>query len=144
MGRRAFFVVSGWLAAAALATVIGVGAIRLVGESIASTPGGVRSQADVARELAAASPTTAAPAPTRSAAAAPTAPAGNRKTFDTPGGSVIAQCVGSRVELVLATPAQGYQLTNYERGEAEVHFEGPGGHFEVKLACPGGVPVSND
>lgn len=52
MGRSTVFVVVGWLAAAALATIIGIGAIRLVGASITGTPGGVRSQDDIERALA--------------------------------------------------------------------------------------------
>jgi proline racemase len=142
VGRRTFFVVAGWLAAAVVATLIGLGAIRLVGDSIASTPGGVRTQAEVAREFAVAPPTTAPATQSPTATPTPTPAAAERKTFTNPGGTVIARCAGARVELVTATPAQGYEVTKYEPGEAEVRFEGPGGRFELKLTCQAGVPVA--
>ncbi|MEW1590206.1 hypothetical protein AB0283_32695 [Micromonospora vinacea] len=41
MGRRSILVATGWVATAAIATLIGLGAIRLVGESLTGTPGGV-------------------------------------------------------------------------------------------------------
>ncbi|MET8094806.1 hypothetical protein ABZU52_32330, partial [Micromonospora sp. NPDC005220] len=56
MGRRSIVVATGWVATAAIATVIGLGAIRLVGESITGTPGGVRSEAEIERALAAPEP----------------------------------------------------------------------------------------
>ncbi|MET7704978.1 septum formation initiator [Micromonospora sp. NPDC005413] len=56
MGRRSILVASGWVATAAVATLIGLGAIRLVGESITGTPGGVRSEAEIERALASPEP----------------------------------------------------------------------------------------
>lgn len=58
--RRSLVAGAGWAAAAALGLLIGLGGIRLVGESLTGTPGGVLTQEEVARLLAAAS---AAPAP---------------------------------------------------------------------------------
>lgn len=49
--RRIAIVVAGWLAAAVVATLVGLGGIRLVGESLTSAPGGVLSQEDVAEAL---------------------------------------------------------------------------------------------
>jgi hypothetical protein len=57
--RRPMIAGAGWLAAAGIATVIGLAGIRLVGESLTGTPGGVLSQDEVERALAAG---TAAPA----------------------------------------------------------------------------------
>lgn len=51
--RRPMVAGAGWLAAAGIATVIGLFGIRLVGESLTGTPGGVLSQEDVERRLAA-------------------------------------------------------------------------------------------
>lgn len=77
MGRRSILVATGWVATAAIATLIGLGAIRLVGESLTGTPGGVRSEAEIERALAAPEPTpatstaSAAPGTTDTASAAP-------------------------------------------------------------------------
>ncbi|MEU7616384.1 septum formation initiator [Micromonospora rifamycinica] len=151
MGRRTLLVTAGWLAAAVLATLIGVAAIRLVGESITGTPGGVRSQAEVERALAAPEPTpvTASPAGPGIAAssppAGPSATPGLRRSFSTVGGTAVAECVGADVRLVSWAPAQDYRVKDVDRGpddDAEVTFAGPAGEFEVKVGCIGGEPVA--
>lgn len=150
MGRRTLLATAGWLAAAVLATLIGVAAIRLVGESITGTPGGVRSQAEVERALAAPEPTPATPSgPAASASASPavdpSATPGQRRSFSTPGGTAVAECVGSEVRLVSWAPAQDYRVKDVDRGpddDAEVTFAGPGGEFEVNVGCIGGEPVA--
>src|ERR1700760_4779621 len=53
MRRTSAVAVAGWVAAAALATLIGMGGVRLIGDSLTSTPGGVLDEQDVARALAA-------------------------------------------------------------------------------------------
>lgn len=150
MGRRTLLVTAGWLAAAVLATLIGVAAIGLVGESITGTPGGVRSQAEVERALAAPEPTSAAPAgPGLSASssppAVPSASPGLRRSFSTVGGTAVAECVRADVRLVSWAPAQDYRVKDVDRGpddDAEVTFAGPAGEFEVKVGCIGGEPVA--
>ncbi|AEB43175.1 MULTISPECIES: septum formation initiator [Micromonospora] len=162
MGRRTFLAAAGWLATAVLATLIGVAAIQLVGESLTGTPGGVRSQQEVARALAepppvvpSANPTAAPsnpsgtpsnPSGTTSApgTASPSVEAGSRRSFTSPGGSVVAECVPGGVYLVSWTPRQGYRVDDYDRGpddDAEVTFVGPSGEHELSLRCQGGVPV---
>ncbi|GIF70640.1 hypothetical protein Asi02nite_01580 [Asanoa siamensis] len=136
----------GWLAAVVVATLAGVGAIRLVGDGFTGTPGGVRSQADVARDLAAATDGTAAPTPkpTTAAATATATPSGARETFSNRGGSVVAACRGDLVTLETWSPAQGYAVRDLEKGpddDAEVEFEGSGGRFEIKVECRSGQPV---
>ncbi|GHJ08546.1 hypothetical protein TPA0907_29130 [Micromonospora humidisoli] len=146
MGRRTLLATAGWLAAAVLATLIGVAAIRLVGESITGTPGGVRSQAEVERALAAPEPTPATPsAPAASAPSSPSATPGLRRSFSTPGGTAVAECVESEVRLVSWAPAQDYRVKDVDRGpddDAEVTFAGPAGEFEVNVGCIGGEPVA--
>ncbi|MEV4725470.1 septum formation initiator [Micromonospora humida] len=150
MGRRTLLATAGWLAAAVLATLIGVAAIRLVGESITGTPGGVRSQAEVERALAAPEPTPATPSgPAAFASSAPAggpaATPGQRRSFSTPGGTAVAECVGSEVRLVSWAPAQDYRVKDVDRGpddDAEVTFAGPAGEFEVNVGCIGGEPVA--
>ncbi|WP_422752034.1 septum formation initiator [Micromonospora sp. WMMD708] len=153
MGRRTLLATAGWLAAAVLATLIGVAAIRLVGESITGTPGGVRSQAEVERALAAPEPTPSAPAASAPSSAStpssptvgPSATPGQRRSFSTPGGTAVAECVGSEVRLVSWAPAQDFRVKDVDRGpddDAEVTFAGPAGEFEVNVGCIGGEPVA--
>ncbi|WFE99895.1 septum formation initiator [Micromonospora sp. WMMD964] len=147
MGRRSILVATGWVATAAVATLIGVGAIRLVGESITGTPGGVRSEAEIERALAAPEPT-----PTGATGTAPTAPgtsaapsAGVRRGFATDGGTAVAECGTGGVRLVSWAPAQGYRVRDVDRGpddDVEVTFEGPNREYELKVRCIGSEPVS--
>ncbi|PZG19429.1 septum formation initiator [Micromonospora craterilacus] len=152
MGRRTILAVAGWLATAVVATLIGVAAIRLVGESLTGTPGGVRSQEEIARALAEPVPTVPAPStgvpttgpsgPTASPAS-PTAEPGNRRSFAGRGGGVVAECVPGGVYLVYWYAHQGYQVDDVDRGpddDAEVKFVGPRGDHELKVRCVGGVP----
>ncbi|MBQ1074853.1 septum formation initiator [Micromonospora sp. C31] len=156
MRRRSLLAVAGWLATAAVATLIGMAAIRWVGESIAGTPGGVLSQEQVERALASPGPT--APAPggpsspavtgtggPSSPAASGSSPAGARRAFTTTGGSAVAECGPGGVRLVSWTPVPGYRVTEAEPGpddDVEVTFVGPSGEFELKLRCVGVEPVS--
>ncbi len=154
MRRRALLATTAWVAAAIVATLIGIGAVRLIGESIAGTPGGVLSRQEVDRELAKA-PATAPPAsstvppaaPSSGAAPAPLASsAGSRRVLAATGGSVIAECVGTAVRLLSWAPAQGYRVHDAEPGpddEVEVDFRGPAGRAEVKVRCVAGQPVAD-
>ncbi|HTF08559.1 MAG TPA: septum formation initiator [Asanoa sp.] len=153
MPRRSLAVL-GWLAVVIVATLAGVGALRLVGDSLASTPGGVRSQGDVARDLAAANarpaPSTAPPTATAtpsSPTTAPTATAGPvRKTFEARGNTVIATCVDGLAKVVYYAAAQGYSVDDHDDGpeqEVEVKFRGPAGRSEIKIRCNGDQPVQS-
>jgi hypothetical protein len=143
MFPRRSIAVLGWLAAVVVATLAGLGAIRLVGDDLTGTNAGVRSQAEVARELAAA---TGAPT-TRPTATGPTptpADDARRGTFAVRGGSAVARCAGDLVTLESWSPAQDYRVVDVDQGpddDAEVKFQGPGGHFEIKVECHGGRPV---
>jgi hypothetical protein len=162
MRRTAVLAVSGWLAAAAAATVAGVTAVTLVGRGL----GGEQapdplSQREIAASLAAVTPTagaspTATVSPTvggptgAPATTAAPGPAGPSATLlSTPGGTVIARCVGGRVTLVQWSPAPGYAIGEVRPGpdsEARVAFErgGPDGddaEVEARVSCGGdGVP----
>ncbi|MDG4792908.1 septum formation initiator [Micromonospora sp. WMMD1082] len=151
MGRRTFLAVAGWLATAVAATLIGLAAIQLVGESLTGTPGGVRSQEEIARALAEPAPTgapppgTAPPGPTASPAS-PSAEPGNRRSFSTAGGSAVAECVPGGVWLEYWSPRQGYRVDDVDRGpddDAEVTFVGPSGEYELSVRCVDGVPVQD-
>ncbi|MEU8409769.1 septum formation initiator [Micromonospora sp. NPDC048842] len=168
MGRRSILVATGWVATAAIATLIGLGAIRLVGESLTGTPGGVRSEAEIERALAAPEPApttgtasaapgsmgtaSAAPGSTGTASAAPgsTGPApsassGARRGFATDGGTAVAECGVGGVRLVSWAPAQGYRVRDVDRGpddDVEVTFQGPTREYELKVRCIGSEPVA--
>ncbi|MFG1654530.1 septum formation initiator [Micromonospora sp. NPDC049275] len=148
MGRRSLLVAVGWVATVAVATVIGLGAIRLVGESLTGTPGGVRSEAEIERALAAPEPTSAAPtavAPAGTASAAPSPDAGVPRSFATDGGTAVAECGPAGVRLVSWAPAQGYRVRDVDRGpddDVEVTFEGSAGRHELKVRCIGAEPVA--
>lgn len=150
MRRRSILAVAGWLATAVVATLIGLAAIRLVGESITGTPGGVLSQREVEQALAeepasppvSPGPTTGAPGPS---GATPSAPAAGRRVFTTAGGTAVAECVPGGVRLVSWSPAQGYRAGDVDRGpddDVEVKFEGPSGEYELKVRCVGREPVA--
>ncbi|MEH0970625.1 septum formation initiator [Micromonospora sp. CPCC 205546] len=153
MRRRSFLAVAGWLATAVVATLIGVAAIRWVGESIAGTPGGVLSQDEVERALASPDPAaTSAGRPTATPTGGPSspgasgsAPAGVRRAFVTTGGSAVAECGPGGARLVSWTPAPGYRISDAESGpddDVEVTFTGPSGESELRVRCVGLEPVS--
>ncbi|WP_406070470.1 septum formation initiator [Micromonospora sp. NBC_01638] len=160
MDRRSILVATGWVATAAVATLIGLGAIRLVGESITGTPGGVRSEAEIERALASPEPAptgttgTASPAPGTTGTAspgpgttgaAPSASSGVRRGFATGGGTAVAECSAGGVRLVSWAPAQGYRVRDVDRGpddDVEVTFEGSAREYELKVRCIGSEPVA--
>lgn len=146
---RAVVVGAGWLAAALIATLAGLIGIRLVGDSLTSTPGGVRSEAEVARALAAATPPSSAPAgtqaPPSSQAPSRTKPTNGGTTFTSAGGTATVHCEpGDLAFLDSWSPRPGYQARDDDRGpddDVEVRFEGADGRVELKFFCRGGVPV---
>ncbi|MEU7919606.1 septum formation initiator [Micromonospora zamorensis] len=157
MGRRSILVAAGWVATVAVATLIGLGAIRLVGESLTGTPGGVRSEAEIERALASPEPVptgttgTASVGPGTSSAGpgtaspTPSASSGVRRGFATDGGTAVAECGAGGVRLVSWAPAQGYRVRDVDRGpddDVEVTFQGPTREYELKVRCIGSEPVA--
>jgi hypothetical protein len=134
----------GWVAAAVVATLIGMGGIRLIGDSLTTTPGGVLDQQDVAKALAASGP----PSPSASVSSTPTptstpTPSGRERGFSSAGGSVVAGCRDGRPYLVNWSPAPGYRVTRQETESehADVRFEGSAGRSEIRVTCSGDTPV---
>ncbi|MFF0471019.1 septum formation initiator [Micromonospora zamorensis] len=150
MGRRSILVAAGWVATVAVATLIGLGAIRLVGESLTGTPGGVRSEAEVERALASPEPAPTGTTGTASvgpgtASPTPSASSGVRRGFATDGGTAVAECGAGGVRLVSWAPAQGYRVRDVDRGpddDVEVKFRGPTREYELKVRCIGSEPVA--
>ncbi|WP_433550210.1 septum formation initiator [Micromonospora zamorensis] len=150
MGRRSILVAAGWVATVAVATLIGLGAIRLVGESLTGTPGGVRSEAEIERALASPEPVPTGTTGTASVgpgttSPAPSASSGVRRGFATDGGTAVAECGAGGVRLVSWAPAQGYRVRDVDRGpddDVEVTFQGPTREYELKVRCIGSEPVA--
>lgn len=168
MRRTAIIAVTGWLAAAAAATVAGVAAVTLIGQGLAGPGSGeALSQDEIARELGARpSPVRtgtpgpgggtlgpgggrAGPGPTGSPpAATPVVPgdspgAARSKLLSTPGGTVIARCAGGQVTLQSWSPAQGYAVGEIRPGpdhEGRVTFERGEDEIEARVWCRAGIP----
>jgi len=145
---------AGWVAAAVVATGIGMGGVRLIGDSLTSTPGGVLDQQDVAKALAASSPSAAAPAPPLSSLAPSPSPSAApssdispiERGFSSAGGSMIAGCRAGRPYLRSWAPSPGYSVTQRETESehVDVRFEGSAGRSEIRVACDGNTPVEQD
>ncbi|GAA3744894.1 septum formation initiator [Micromonospora maritima] len=166
MDRRSLLAVTGWLATTAAATLVGMAAVDLVGADIGGTAGGVRTEQDVARALAASVPApagagdpTATPTGTGDPTATPTGtggpttapstagpstPGAARRGFVTAGGSVEAECGAAGVRVVTWSPAPGYRTKDDDRGpddHVEIRFVGASDEHELRLRCRDGVPV---
>ncbi|MET0233148.1 MAG: hypothetical protein ABW224_00770 [Kibdelosporangium sp.] len=143
MTRRIAGGLFAWLLAVAVATAVGIAAVSVIGSGIVGSGPQPLSAAEVNAQLTS---TPAVPAPSSSSIPTPTAssPAEQTKVFSLPGGTVIARCVPGGVEVVSATPAQGFQVS----GDIEVddhpkvRFRSGRADFEVRLRCAGGVPVT--
>jgi hypothetical protein len=146
-GRRVTAVL-GWVAAAVAATLIGMGGIRLIGDSLTTTPGGVLDQSDIAKALASSpgpsSPGPSSPGPSPSSVVPSSSrPSGPERGFSSAGGSVVAGCRDGQPYLVSWSPSPGYTVTKreVESEHADVRFEGSGGRSEIRVGCSGGTPV---
>lgn len=142
---------AGWLGAAVLAVLVGLGAISVIGNGLTSPETRPLSAAEVADELArqlAVSPSASAgvgerPPPSRSPSSAATT-----RTFPTRAGTVVGRCAGTRPEVVSMSPRQGYELHEQDRGlqddDAEGEFRGQDDRddrVKFEIVCPGGVPT---
>jgi hypothetical protein len=136
-----------WLVAAAAATAVGLAAVAAIGTDIFGGGRDPLTQSEVDNLLA--SRTSVPPASaTSSSTTAPTSsspqPAEERSAV-TAGGTVISRCTaGGLVEVLTATPAQGYQVDSADDGPEDhpsVRFTSGETEIEVRLRCAGGVPV---
>jgi hypothetical protein len=59
------------------------------------------------------------------------------------GGDVLARCTGSAIQLVYATPADGWTVRVEEAGPSavHVHFRSADGEDELAAVCSSGRPV---
>jgi hypothetical protein len=139
MTTQRLIIAAGWLAAAVLAVLVGLVAIRLIGDGLMSSAGRQLAESEVARQLAAEPD----PAPSVSTAPAPSGtpvPAGESKTRRTPGGTVTALCTAGRPSLNLS-PEQGFEV--HENHGAEGEFRSVSDNHDrvkVRVSCAGGTP----
>lgn len=133
-----------WLGAVVVATGVGLAAVNAIGVGLVGAAQPVLSPADVEGRLAAAGAPSAAPVPTTPPPAGPTAepaPAAAPKAFPTDGGTVVARCVDGAVDVVSASPAQGWRIHDEaEQDRGRVRFEAGGSRIELRLSCAGDEP----
>jgi hypothetical protein len=156
--RRVVFAVTGWLLAAAVAVVVGLLAVSLLGSGVTSGQVQPLSRQAVNRALARATqPSSAPPEPPRSGSSSPPAsparspspPSGTNqivRAFGTPGGSIIARCAGSTVYLVSWSPRQGFEIDDHVRGPAPtafIKFEAENFDVYTTVSCQQGGPVAH-
>jgi hypothetical protein len=127
-----------WVVAAAAATAVGLVAVSAIGTDIFGGGQDPLSQSQV-NDLLTSSSTTPPPATTSSST--PQEPAGTPTV--TEGGTVIARCTATGlVEIMTATPAQGYAVDGDDELEdhPSVKFTSGDTEIEVRLRCVGGTP----
>ena len=133
----------GWLGAALLAVMVGLGAINIIGNGLTSPETRPLSAAEVADELA--RQLTVSPSATVGTGARPSpsvSPSAATRSFPTSAGTVVGRCAGSRPEVVSMSPRQGYEVHDQDSDEGE--FRGrDDGHDRVKfeIVCRGGQPA---
>jgi hypothetical protein len=126
-----------WLGAVVVATVVGLMAVNAIGAGLVGPGQRVLDPTEVDARLAAAGPAPVAP----TTAPPPAAPAGGSKVFPTDGGIVVARCRDGAVDVVSATPAQGWGVHDEaEEDRGRVRFENGRDRVELRLSCADGVP----
>ncbi|MEU4563056.1 hypothetical protein AB0F72_32135 [Actinoplanes sp. NPDC023936] len=141
-GRRPLVIAGGWLVAVALAVLVGVVGINLVGSGLTGEQAAPMTEDEVARELR--SLASAAPSPPASAAPSAATPsavtpsiAAAGTSFTTPGGLVVADCG----RILSMAPAQGWAVAEKDGDEGEFRSsDDPPVVLEVDLECVAGQP----
>jgi hypothetical protein len=132
-----------WAVAASAATAVGLVAVSAIGTDIFGGGQDPLSQSQVDDLLASSTtaPPTTTPPPTTTSSTPPQEPEGTPTV--TEGGTVIARCTtGGLVEIMSATPAQGYAVDGDDDIEDHPSVKFTSGHteIEVRLRCVNGAP----
>ncbi|WP_305786365.1 hypothetical protein [Symbioplanes lichenis] len=136
MNRRTLLGAASWLGAAAVAVLVGLAAISIIGAGLTSSPAPPLSAADVARQLE------ALPAPETSATASLGPAKTANRTFSTRGGTVVARCdAEGGPEIVSMSPRPGFELHDRDDDEGEFRSTSDN-HDRVKfrVSCAGDRP----
>ncbi|MFL6122253.1 hypothetical protein [Actinophytocola sp.] len=143
-----------WVVAAAAATAVGLAAVAAIGTDIFGAGRDPLSRSEVDELLASRTqsppvsttvPSSSAPASTTPTTPTPTTtatPPAEQPTV-TEGGTVIARCTADGlVEVLSATPAQGYAVDREDHVEDHPSVRFSSGHrrVEVRLRCVHGTP----
>jgi hypothetical protein len=129
-----------WLGAVVVATGVGLAAVNAIGVGLVGVAQPVLSPSDVEGRLAAAGAPSAAP-PAVPVPTTDPVPAAAPKAFPTDGGTVVAVCTDGRVDVVSASPAQGWRIHDEaEQDRGRVRFESGGSRIELRLSCAGDEP----
>lgn len=126
-----------WVVAAFAATAVGLVAVSAIGTDIFGAGQDPLSQSEVDQLLS----STTTPPPTTSTTSEPPEPTGTPTVTD--GGTVIARCTPTGlVEIMSATPAQGFQVDGDDDldDHAAVKFESGDTEIEISLRCVAGTP----
>jgi hypothetical protein len=139
-----------WVVAAAAATAVGLAAVAAIGTDIFGAGQDPLSQSEVDELLASRSqtptttPTTSSSPTTTTSSSATTPPPPVELPTVTAGGTVISRCTTTGlVEILSATPAQGYQVEQEDHeldDHPSVKFTSGRQKVEVRLRCVNGVP----
>jgi hypothetical protein len=136
--------VAAWLAVLVAATLIGITAVNAIGSGIVGAGEAPLSPSEVDARLSATPsppPVSSSTPVTTTTTGQPPAPAAH--AFPSQGGTVIARCVPGGVEIVSATPAQGYQVSSSSHeidDHPSVRFTSGRTEIEVRLRCVGDTP----
>jgi hypothetical protein len=141
-----------WLVAAAAATTVGLFAVGAIGTDIfGASTGQPLSQSEVDAKLATTTRTTtpspassSAPPPAPTTTSTPRPEVGRTQSFRSAGGTVFARCAPGGVEVVSATPAQGFGVDSEDEDDdvddhPHVRFSSGEREVEVRLRCVGGT-----
>jgi hypothetical protein len=154
--RRTLASVAAWTLGAGIAVGVGIIALSLIDNGLASGAGhpmstdgppvpSIGAAATTQSEAPTDDPVPASPspAPSRSAPPAASATPGPPRQFTSAGGTVLAGCTGNLAYLMSWSPAQGYRAEDVRRGPAfTVSVKFDNGPQTVRLAvhCVAGMP----
>ncbi|WNV88427.1 hypothetical protein [Umezawaea sp. Da 62-37] len=143
---RAVTAVLAWSGALVAATLVGTTAVDAIGSGIVGAGRQPLSQSEVDARLSATGPTTTTvppstttPPPVTTTTLPTTSATATAEVVSSRGGTVIARCSGTGVEIVSTTPGQGYQSsTESEADHPRVRFSAGRTRVEVRLRCVDG------
>ena len=126
-----------WIGAHAVSRSIGATPVPVV----APVPGPLATRTGLAGHTPTASPAATA---TTSAGSRP-APSTRTATFSDPGGTITVRCSGEQVELLSASPSDGYRGDVGSAGPAQVSvtFLSRDWSYQIDARCSGGRPVQH-
>lgn len=136
---RTALVALAWAAAVVVATLVAMSAVGAIGTGILGSGQQPLTPSQVDQALAAAR-AVPGPVPVAPTSPPPVSNAAGADVVASPGGTIVARCTGNAIEIVSASPAQGFRLDD-EREGSRMQFESEDTKVEVQLSCQGGRPV---